>query len=106
MDSVNLCQHVNSPTHRNGHNLDLIITRATEKFVQDANVLPEFYSDDQVITRTLNHLMPPRSDVTVTHRSILDREKFSCDIIDSFSHGFGCRADVDALVSIYNDITA
>ena len=103
IDSVNLCQHVNSPTHRNGHTLDLIITRATENLVQDVNVHSEFYSDHRVITCSLNHPKPPRSDVTVTHRSILDREKFSCDIIDSFSHGSGCRDDVNALVSIYND---
>ena len=103
IDSVNLCQHVNSPTHRNGHTLDLIITRATENLVQDVNVHSEFYSDHRVITCSLNHPKPPLSDVTVTHRSILDREKFSCDIIDSFSHGSGCRDDVNALVSIYND---
>ena len=56
-----------------------------------------------MITCSLNHPKPPRSDVTVTHRSILDREKFSCDIIDSFSHGSGCSDHVNALVSIYND---
>ena len=103
MDSVNLCQHVNSPTYLNGHTLDLIIIRATENFVQGVDVLPEFYSDHRVITCTLNHLKPPHSDITVTHRSILDLEKFSCDIIDPFSQGFGCRDDVNALVSIYND---
>ena len=80
-----------------------LVTRATENFVQDVNVLPEFGSDHRVITCTLNHLKPTRSDVTVTHRSILDREKFSWDINDSFSHGFGCKDDVNALVSIYND---
>lgn len=85
------------------HTLDLIITRTTENFVEDVNVHPEFYSDHGVITSTLNHPKPPRSDVTVTHRSILDREKFSCDIIDSFSRGSSCRDDVNALVSIYND---
>ena len=103
IDSVNLCQLVNSPTHRNGHTLDLIITRATENLVQDVNVHPEFYSDHRVITCSLNHPELPCSNVTVTHRSILDREKFSCDNIDSFSHGSGCRDDVNALVSIYND---
>lgn len=103
IDSVNFRQHVNSPTHRNGHTLDLIITRATENLVQDVNVHPEFYSDHRVITCSLNHPKPPRSDVTVTQRSILDREKFSCDIIDSFSHGSGCTDDVNALVSIYNN---
>ena len=56
-----------------------------------------------MITCSLNHPKPPRSDVTVTHGSILDREKFSCDFIDSFSHGSGCRDDANALVSIYND---
>ena len=69
IDSVNLCQHVNSPTHRNGHTLDLIITRATESLVQDVNVHSESYSDHRVITCSLNHPKPPRSDVTVTHRS-------------------------------------
>ena len=38
LQSITLSQHVNEPTHKSGHILDLIITRSTENFISDISV--------------------------------------------------------------------
>ena len=41
----NLDQHVHEPTHKHGHTLDLLITRATENITQDIRVFDPDISD-------------------------------------------------------------
>ena len=45
LDSAGLQQHVNGPTHRDGHTLDLIITRCADNFISKLKILPELPSD-------------------------------------------------------------
>ena len=63
LESVNLIQHVKSPTHRHGHTLDLIITRKEEDMIADVQVLADVYSDHRVICCKINHPKPPPAKI-------------------------------------------
>ena len=54
LESVNLIQHVKSPTHRHGHTFDLIITRKEDDMIADVQVLADVYSDHRVICCKIN----------------------------------------------------
>ena len=86
LDSVNLLQHITTPTHKRGHTLDLLISRAEENLVHDIKVLPDIYSDHRVITSTLNYSKPPITDVLVTYRAVknIDYNKLQSDIAELF----------------------
>lgn len=86
LDSANLLQHITTPTHKRGHTLDLLISRAEENLVHDIKVLPDIYSDHRVITSTLNYSKPPITDVLVTYRAVknIDYNKLQSDIADLF----------------------
>ena len=86
LDSANLLQHITTPTHKRGHTLDLLISRAEENLVHDIKVLPDIYSDHRVITSTLNYSKPPITDVLVTYRAVknIDYNKLQSDIAELF----------------------
>ena len=69
LESVNLIQHVKSPTHRQGHTLDLIITRKEEDMIADVQVLADVYSDHRVIccNYKINHSKPPPTKILKTY---------------------------------------
>ena len=67
LESVNLIQHVKSPTHRCGHTLDLIITRKEEDIMADVRVLADVCSDHTVICCKINHSMPPLGKILKTY---------------------------------------
>ena len=55
LETVNMIQHVSTPTQRKGHILDLIITRNDETFIQDVRVqAPVVQTSDSAIHR-INH---------------------------------------------------
>ena len=68
LDSSNLVQRVNEPTHRKGHTLDLIITRSESNLIRDTRVIPDIYSDHRVVTCKINCSKPPRSKILVSYR--------------------------------------
>lgn len=88
LESTNLLLHINVPTHRRGHTLDLLITRAGENLVHDVKVLPDIYSDHRLITATLNYPKPPITDVLVTYRQVknIDYNKLKSEIAELFSN--------------------
>ena len=53
IDSFNLEQHVLSPTHRAGHTLDLLITRADDDLVTSLSTYDADFSDHFVVNCNL-----------------------------------------------------
>ena len=107
LESVNLIQHVKSPTHRHGHTLDLIITRKEEDMIADVQVLADVYSDHRVICCKINHSKPPPAKILKTYRPTksLDVTNLQRDIADAFSQidSSTSTRSLDDLVSLYND---
>ena len=48
-DGVGLKQHVDQPTHREGHTLDLTITRVSESLIVSTPVVDHFISDHAAV---------------------------------------------------------
>ena len=101
LESVNLIQHVKSPTHRHGHTLDLIITRKEEDMIADVQVLADVYCDHRVICCKINHPKPPPAKILKTYRPTksLDVTKLQRDMADAISQ-------IDSSTStrsLYND---
>ena len=57
LHSFNLQQHVNVSTHKNGHTLDLVITREDQTFINNLLVFDPALSDHYVIRCNLDHVM-------------------------------------------------
>ena len=53
IEFFNLKQHVNGSTHKNGHTLDLIITRSEESFVTDVVVNDPALSDHLAVSTVI-----------------------------------------------------
>ena len=106
LESVNLIQHVKSPTHRHGHTLDLIITRKEEDMIADVQVLADVYSDHRVICCKINHPKPPPAKILKTYRPTksLDVTKLQRDIADAFSQidSSTSTRSLDDLVFLYD----
>ena len=62
LEGLGLEQHVDKPTHRDRHALDLTITRMSECLVSHTSVIDQFISDH---TAVLYWLTPPRSTLSV-----------------------------------------
>ena len=107
LESVNLIQHVKSPTHRQGHTLDLIITRKEEDMIADVQVLADVYSDHRVICCKINYSKPPSAKILKTYRPTksLDVTKLQRDMADAFSQidSSTSTRSLDDVVSLYND---
>ena len=58
-DLFNLRQHIDVPTHKDGHTLDLIITRSNEEPTFDFSVYDPVISDHFAVHCKLNIFMPP-----------------------------------------------
>jgi endonuclease/exonuclease/phosphatase family metal-dependent hydrolase len=54
LESFNLQQHINVPTHGSGHTLDLIITRPDENIASNFSVSDPVISDHYVVNCTLS----------------------------------------------------
>ena len=84
LDDHGLVQHVRSPTHQDGHILDLIITRSVDNLVAECRV-GEFMSDHNALHVSLNccKAHPPRR--TITYRSLksINTTNFACSIMSS-----------------------
>ena len=58
LDSFDLQQHVKQPTHRDGHTLDLSITRKSETLVEDEPTVDLFISDHAAVLTRLGLSRP------------------------------------------------
>ena len=102
LESMCLTQYARSPTHIQGHILDLVITRNSDNIIKGRPISDRYISDHCSV---LCSLSVPRPSPTVKHMSFrklkaLDLTAFKDDIarIDSFND-----ADPQKLVELYDN---
>ena len=100
LESFNLIQHVDQPTHNNGHTLDLLITRLWGA-IHDINV--DFMISDHISTLcglALGKPPPVVKKMTFRRYHEIDMDSFKNDIKESFA---SVQYDsVDSIVKLYN----
>nr|XP_054775575.1 uncharacterized protein LOC129284133 [Lytechinus pictus] len=85
ISSANLIQHIDFPTHRKGHTLDLILTRASDDVISNvssSNFLP---SDHSSVSCHLNVKKPDSIKIEISFRKLkdIDIQAFREDILES-----------------------
>ena len=86
LDHANLIQHVNFPTHRHSHTLDLVITSAHSTLSPTLTCLPVSPTDHFPIICSLNIIPSPAAPITkhLTRAiSSIDATQFGRDILSS-----------------------
>ena len=80
-DCFDLVQHVDGATHKDGHTLDLVISRTTDNMVQSCEV-GSFVGDHNAIYITMNCCKPHRIRKEISFRKIrsINTDSFSKDI--------------------------
>ena len=86
LDSFDLQQHVKQPTHRDGHTLDLSITRKSETLVDDEPTVDLSISDNAAVFTRLGLSRPGLSLKTTTYRKIksINLDSFHSDLSAAF----------------------
>lgn len=104
LDTLNLEQYVCDPTHKDGHTLDLIISRSGTNFKLCQNVhVDTMISDHNAILADICLAKPPAKERLITYRktSTIDIESFKQDLkacnLDEVT------GDIDAVVAHYNE---
>ena len=106
LDSFDLVQHVAGPTHRDGHTLDLVITRASEKELVSNCCVGQRISDHFAVHCNLAHVKPSLERKVISYRKTrsIDFDKFRQDLANSsLLSDSSDHADLDALVGAFND---
>ncbi|XP_072022765.1 uncharacterized protein [Amphiura filiformis] len=70
--SAGFIQHVNGPTHKDGHTLDLVFTRSDETLLKDCFTEDKLMSDHRVICFTLDLPKPKPMKIVSTQRKYCD----------------------------------
>ena len=85
LHSFNLRQHVNDSTHKNGHTLDLVITREEQSFIKNLLVFDPALSDPFMIWCNLDFCKHVAQDQMLSFRRlrVTDMYKFSSDLVES-----------------------
>ena len=107
LDTYGLTQHVNTPTHRLGHTLDLIITRVSDALAKSTPISDSYLSDHSTVLCPLVLRKPVLAVKQVTFRKIkaIDLANFKNDIAESNL----CQdppVELKDLVSSYNTTCA
>ena len=107
IESFNLKQHVCEPTHRNGHILDLLITRADESIASAVNVTDPSLSDHLAVRCCLS--LPKtafeRKEIQYRKLKSVDISLFRSDLSNAFLKTSICHdTDVSLPVQEYNSI--
>ncbi len=82
LESFNLQQHINGPTHKRGHTLDLSITRNEDKLVTGTKIHDPVRSDHFAIHSTLKLEKPPLEQTEICYRKLnnVNMDSFSEDL--------------------------
>ena len=85
LHSFNLRQHLNDSTHKNGHTLDLVITREEQSFIKNLLDFDPALSDHVMIQCNLDFRKPVAQGQELSFRRLraVDMDKFSSDLEDS-----------------------
>ena len=103
LESMGMTQHVNAPTHRAGHTLDLMITREFDSMIHSEPSSDIFYSDHCMVLADLSLHKPALTvrEVSCRKMKAIDRELFRRNLRASRL----CRdppESITDLVSCYN----
>ena len=85
IDSFDLIQKVNFPTHIHRHTLDLVLTKSNNDNISNVHTTDAF-SNHFSVSFTLNFLTPrSQTNATVTFRKYhkIDKEKMKIDLLAS-----------------------
>ena len=85
LDSCGLCQHVREVTHKDGHTLDVVITRSSDELVFRVSVLNGLPSDHKPVKCFVDIQKPPHVKMEVRSRNLrsVNVEHFKRDISSS-----------------------
>ncbi len=85
LNSFSLTQHVTGPTHKEGHTIDLVITRSSEDIIRDLYVTNPVISDHSAIHFKITVPKPgcQRKDVVFRKLRSIDKAQFASDIATS-----------------------
>ena len=102
--SLGLTQHVNGSTHKKGHTLDLIFTRASESWLGNFVIDHSLPSDHSAVHCTSMINKPKPSKVTKQHRVLrsIDSVAMEASLRSSIQEMDSSVDDVNQLTSVYN----
>ncbi len=85
IQNVGLVQHIHQATHKDGHTLDLIITKEDSTLVSQIHITPLWVSDHCIIHFKLTIPKPTFPQKTITFRKwkSVDLKSFKQDILDA-----------------------
>ena len=105
IDSADLHQHVDKPTHKSGNTLDLILTRSTDHFVSDIATTHYLPSDHAAVLCSFNIPRPEPKRMEISIRKFRDID------IDAFRNGIlnwtlytSSFCDLDSQVAEYEHV--
>lgn len=104
LDTFNLKQFVNEPTHKHGHTLDLVITRSDENIIKDVYVSHMVISDHFPTCFKMYVEKPQPRKKVLSSRNLkgINMEAFKNDILDS--NLFDENTDLEAIICQYENI--
>ena len=104
LTSYNLEQHVQSPSHKAGHILDLMITRPSENLISNVTVYDPHLSDHCSVKAQLHLMKPPpvRKEVTTHNYKMLNGATFQEDL-EICVRWLGQSSDLDMAVADYDE---
>ena len=105
LDSMNLQQHVDQPTHIGGHTLDLVITRLCELTINNIHYDDSSGSDHFTVMSSVSIPKPKRETKVIECRKFkqINFEKFKDDINNSQLHSASSTSASEA-VELFNRV--
>ena len=105
LETFNLKQHINVPTHRSGHTLDLVITRSDENVASKFDVYDPSISDHFVVTCMLS--LPKtsfeRKEICCRKLKSIDMQTFRDEISNSaLASPSSIVDDLEQLTAVYD----
>jgi len=104
LETFNLVQHVNFPTHNLGHTLDLLITRASSNFISFVDQTLVGISDHSAVLCSLSvpvHSRPPRVMKFIRNLKKINIQSFCQDIRNSAIYS-STISTLDPFVTLFN----
>ena len=103
IEAFNLMQLVSTSTHKNGHTLDLVITKANDNFIKYIKLFDPVISDHSTVVCGLSIKKPglERREITYKNLRSIDKDCFSQDIRKSELANYDKFESVSALVDCY-----
>ena len=80
LEGLGLEQHVDKPTHRDRHTLDLTITRMSECLVSHTPVVDQFISDHAGVLCWLTPPRPALSEKNSSYRKSINMKQLKRDL--------------------------